>query len=195
MVRLAVRWRVAVLVAMGAWMVHQLRYLLLPAGDEPGHAQAHAHQYLDFAGPLLAWALAAALATWVASLARSDELARDGVRARAVWARAVAALVVIYSVQESVEGLLAPGHPNVLLGVFGHGGWIALPLAILVGGGLALLLRGSRAVREVVARARRVVVALARPVLRVALPRPVDRVRPPAPLATKLAGRAPPRTV
>jgi len=190
----APRWRVAVLVAMGAWVVHQLRYALVFSSDASAHVDAHAHQYLDLASPLLAWAVAAALATWVISLARPDS--RTGMTgSRAVWLRASTALILIYCAQETVEGLLAPRHPNVLLGVFGSGGWIALPLSVAVSAVLVLLLRGARMTREIVARTRRVVVALARLLPRVAMPRSVARRRLSHVLATKLAGRAPPRTV
>lgn len=195
MSRLASRSRVAVLVATGAWLVHQLRYALVFGGDASAHVDAHAHQYLDLVGPALAWAAAAALATWVLSLGRPDVEASRGGRLRAVWLRASLALVLIYGLQETVEGLLAPGHPNVLLGVFGHGGWIALPLAIVVGGAVALLLRGARAARQAVSRAPQLRVGVAWPALRLALPAAVDRVRSSHVLARKLAGRAPPRTI
>lgn len=194
----APRWRVAVLVALGAWIVHQLRYALV-AGDHAAHSHEHAHDYLTVVGPLLVWAVAIASASWVISLGRTDprQQARGGAAPSrcGIWMRASAALIAIYSLQETLEGLLVPGHSNVLLGVFGHGGWIALPLSIAVAGAIALALRTARAAREAVARARRVAltVLVAQPPVAVA-PR-IELARASHVLATKLAGRAPPRTV
>jgi hypothetical protein len=194
MSRLRTRWRVAVLVALGAWLVHQLRYALAHGDDAAAHAHAHSHQYLDFAGPLLVWAVAAASASWIASLARERD-DRQPTPLRSAWLRASAALILIYCVQETGEGLLAPGHPDVIAGVFGSGGWIALPLSILVGAAVALLLRGARAAREAVARARRVDLPRILTPEPLVASRPVARVRRSHVLATKLAGRAPPLPV
>jgi hypothetical protein len=52
-------------------------------------------------------------------------------------------LLAMYSLQESLEGALATGHPGGLAGVFGHGGWVAIPLSAAVGLALALALRGA----------------------------------------------------
>jgi hypothetical protein len=180
------------MVAMGAWLVHQLRYALAHGAEAHAHAHAHSHQYLDFAGPLLILAVALATASWVLSLCRSADLAGRPSSVRAAWFRASLALILVYCVQESVEGLLAPGHPDVLGGIFGSGGWLALPLSVLVGAAIALALRGARAARAAVASAR--------PEVRISEPPPVALPLEPARsprshvLATKLAGRAPPLT-
>ncbi len=95
-----------------------------------------------------------------------------------------------YSVQEWLEGVFAVGHPAGLEGVFGHGGYWAVPLSLLAGLVVAALLRFASAAVEVVAR-----LAARRP-----LPGPAfAALRPTAfsavlssPLARRSAGRAPP---
>lgn len=143
-----------VLVALGAWIVHQLRYALAHGDDAGAHLAAHSHGYLDAVGPVLVWLVALAAASWVLSLSRHVGSTGTGPSTAAVWARASVALVAIYCFQEAGEGLLAPGHPDVLAGIFGSGGWIAVPLSIAVGAIAALAVRGGRAVRSAVARDR-----------------------------------------
>jgi len=91
-----------------------------------------------------------------------------------------------------LEGLLTRGHPTGWAGVFGAGGWFAVPLAFAFGAVVALGLRVARAVRA----AQPIRIAAVRPGLPVA---PVHAaVSPAAPrrsgrlLAEHLAGRAPP---
>jgi hypothetical protein len=50
-------------------------------------------------------------------------------------------LFLIYGVQELCEGLFASGHPAGLIGILGHGGWIAAPIALVLGAALAGTLR------------------------------------------------------
>ena len=101
---------------------------------------------------------------------------------------ATLALVAVYTAQELIEGALASGHPPGLEGVVGAGGWAALPIAAVLGVGVALLLHGAEALLErAAARARH---------RRGAAPRewlPIVRLLPcRAGLARRLAGRAPP---
>jgi hypothetical protein len=63
-----------------------------------------------------------------------------------LWAIATVALVAVYTLQEGLEGQLAPGHPAGLVGIFGHGGWIVFPLALAIGALIALVLEGARRV-------------------------------------------------
>jgi hypothetical protein len=108
-----------------------------------------------------------------------------------VWGWASVSLLAIYALQEFLEGLFAGGHPEGPLGIFGGGGWWAIPAAVAVAGVLALLLRGAHVLVNAVARRRRSV--------RRARPRRVGAPVPPvvepvhvAPLARCAAGRAPP---
>jgi hypothetical protein len=82
----------------------------------------------------------------------------------------VLALVAAYCAQELLEGILASGHPAGLAGVFGDGGWTAIPLALPLALLVALGLRGrgalAAATADVInvqpAGARVVVLAIAR---------------------------------
>jgi len=102
-----------------------------------------------------------------------------------------ASLLVLYSCQELLEGMLSSGHPEGLDGVFGDGGWWAVPLSFLCGLTIAAALRGAgAAIRWAVSRRRRPSSAHGRPAparrpQRLSLPRLV-------PLAGAAAGRAPP---
>lgn len=87
--------------------------------------------------------------------------------------------------------MLSNGHPEGFNGVFGDGGWWAVPLSLVCGVAIAAALRGARAaIRWVVSRRRRPRASHERPAAaprprRLALPRLV-------PLAGAAAGRAPP---
>ena len=98
-------------------------------------------------------------------------------------------LVAIYVLQELLEGLFASGHPTGAGGVVGHGGWLALPLAVAFGAASAAILRVGYAVVAVAARlgARRVYRLPQR-----SLPRQSFVLAPRSPLAAAAAGRAPP---
>src|SRR5215213_1108970 len=185
------RWRVAILIAIGGCLVHELRYSIAFGSDAAVHLEAHGHQHLDFTGPLMAGAVAVIAASWIASLRRPIRDSERPPPGWPVWLRTSVALIVLYCLQEIGEGLLAPGHPNVLAGVFDHGGWIALPLSVLVGAWITLALRGARAARAAVGRSARPKIAFARQ-CRIAVPIEVHRSPRSHVLATKLAGRAPP---
>jgi len=62
-------------------------------------------------------------------------------------------LLLAYLVQEYMEAALEPGHTVGIAVLAGHGGWIALPLVILIGLTITLLLLGAAtAVARVAAR-------------------------------------------
>jgi len=58
-------------------------------------------------------------------------------------------LAAAYCGQELIEGWLAAGHPAGVAGlVLQHGGWIGLACAPIVGGLIALAVRGATAATE-----------------------------------------------
>ncbi|HEX8855532.1 MAG TPA: hypothetical protein VF752_08010 [Thermoleophilaceae bacterium] len=187
---LAWRLRAAALVLAGALAVHELRYLVAYQGDSGRALSLQGHAYLSLVTPLVCALIAVAAAHFVGRLARggSDE-ATPGFAATWLWASL--SLVAIFVVQESVEGLVASGHPGGLAAVVGHGGWLAAPIAFAVGGVIALLLRGASVALAAAARRARPPVSRVTPLVR----RPPLGVTRPRqhPLALKLAGRAPPR--
>jgi hypothetical protein len=187
------RWRSALrtgaLLALGAFAVHQLRY---PAsyGDGAGAALgAQGHGYLETVLPfLVAIAVAVTLGTCaLAVFARRRDLGRG----RAGWAFCTAALLAIFFVQESAEGLLSEGHPSAIAALTGHNGWIVFPIAAVIGRVVAWLVRGLTSIERTLAAA--VLPRRSRHSSDRALPpeAPGPVVRP-SPLAFGLARRPPP---
>lgn len=136
----ALTLRAVALLAAGAAGVHQLRYAL-SYGDDAGRALAvQGHAYLDLVLPFVAALGLVALATMLRAPLPSEN---GRVSLRRAWACAFVALVVAYCAQELLEGLLANGHPAGFVGVFGGGGWFAVPIAAVVALLVALGMRGA----------------------------------------------------
>jgi hypothetical protein len=175
--------------------VHHLRYVIAYGADATGALQSQGHAYLGALAPLLVVTFAAAVGGFLGKLAErwNGAEAERSVRTRRLWFAATLALIAVYAGQESLEGVLASGHPGGLTGVFGHGGLWAIPGALAFGGGLALLMRGGqRLVQAVTAgRIRAARAALPR-ALSFATPLVSVAFAPAAPLARLGAGRAPP---
>jgi hypothetical protein len=186
--------RGAALLPGAALVVHRLRYELAFGSHAGERLAAQGHAYLSSLTPwfVLFGALAVGgslgrLASRAAT-AHTDDARGSFVR---VWVAAGVALVAIYVGQELLEGFLATGHPGGLAGVFGAGGWCALPCAGLVGGLLALALRAEAAVAYLLGRSR--LSGPRRAAALLAWARVEAAVALPAPLARAAAGRAPPR--
>jgi hypothetical protein len=110
----------AALMGGGTFAVHQLRYL-------------------DAVAPVVISGLLLASAAAVGRIVRRAE--EPVPRFRRLWAATSAALIAVYCTQESIEGVLSGRVP----GMFAHGGWVTLPLAVLVGLAIALVMRGTAA--------------------------------------------------
>ena len=182
----------ATLLLAGALGVHELRYLLAFGGDAQSAMAHHGHGYLLLVLPVLAAGSAVGFAAGLVRAAVAPGgVPASAVRMRRLWPAASAALLAIYVSQELVEGLLSPGHPGGWSGVFGSGGWIAVPLAIAFGAIVAVALRVARAVQA--AQPLRIAVWSARAAIDIAS---IARFEAPrrsvAVLADHLAGRAPP---
>src|SRR5947209_2599105 len=148
--------RMAALLAGASFAVHQLRFAI-GYGSRSDAALAHqGHGYLDVLAPVVIGALMIAVAEFTAGLARR----RGALRIpplRRLWLVSAAALVSVYALQELAEGMLAAGHAGGVAGVFGSGGWVAVPLALAVGLIVALLMRGAAAVERAAGRPFRIV--------------------------------------
>jgi hypothetical protein len=143
------RLRGALLMPACALAVHQLRFALVFGGHTATRLAQQGHGYLSGVEPFALLGGAIAAGAFVGRLARAwhssgqDGSARDvdGTRAAArTWLACAVALLAVYCAQELIEGALAPGHPAGLAGVFGGGGWIAIPLALAIGGALTAAL-------------------------------------------------------
>jgi hypothetical protein len=186
--------RAVALISVGALVLHQLRFVL-GYWNQAGEALTlQGHSYLPLAQALVAVFLAGACLLFLHSLVlarRGSPIETSAAPFSRLWAGASAALLTVYTLQEGFEGQFSAGHPAGLVGVFGHGGWTAFPLAVALGALIALLLEGAkRAIALVSSRVRR------------ALPRQAHTRWPRLPvgfptlegLAQNLAARGPPRT-
>jgi hypothetical protein len=177
--------RLAAILAVGAFALHQMRYLIAPAD-----LAAQGHGYMtDLLAPTAALVLAVCLATVI----RGTEGAAP---ARAALTRRIArfsiALLAIYAGQETLEALMATGHPAPAA-MLGGGGWLALPLALGIGALAALLVRALEGLERAIAVAHSVERVHPRPpaVRGRALPAHGQALLS-APLAFGLARRPPP---
>ena len=128
------------LLSAGVLAVHQLRYLLAFGDDVDAALGASGHGYLTFAQPGIGVCLTFAIAAVLRRVAsgRSSESSID--RRKLVVLFGVA-LLIAYAGQELIEGELAAGHTTGLAGIFGGGGWIAVPLAGVIGELLAFAVK------------------------------------------------------
>jgi hypothetical protein len=139
----------------------------------------------------LAWAVGAFLSAMGRAMTGQTSVPRYGLSLLALWLLCATSLVVIYSGQELLEGLLTTGHRAGLMGIFGYGGWWAIPAALCVGLVLAALLHGARWFLNEVA-ARRAPAPASSPSADV-LRRPAEVSLPRlTPLALGWCGRGPP---
>ena len=192
--RVPVSLRGAGLLPGAALVVHWLRYELAFGQHAGERLTAQGHAYLSSLTPWIVLLAGLAIGGSLGRLA-SRAGAAGAERGRGgfarVWMAAALALVAIYVAQELLEGLFATGHPGGLGGVFGGGGWWALPSAALAGGLLALALRVEAAVAALLGARRP---ASRRPLAAPPAWACVEAaVVLRAPLARSAAGRAPPR--
>ena len=181
------------LVPAAALLVHQLRYTLAYGSQAGSQLAATGHSYQHSLVPWVVLALGVGLSSFLRRAAHAIRSGETGPLARlslvSLWAVTTVGLLVVYALQESLEELYASGHPTGFTGIFGHGGWWAVPSAVVVAVAVVGLLRVGRAVLRFSGRLS------ARPVQF----RPLTSIAPaavalvvPAPLAGAAAGRAPP---
>lgn len=185
--------RLASLLVLGAFALHQLRYLLAFGGESAHELADQGHDYLLSALPLL-WALGLAALLATALRARLGARLRERPTLHRV-ATYAATLLAIYCGQELLEGALAAGHPAGPAALLAAGGWVALPLALAFGLGVALVVRFLERVEVVLSEHRSPGRAARAPRVR-GRGLPAHRANPLlAPLAFGLARRPPPTPV
>jgi hypothetical protein len=186
----------AALVPAAALAVHQLRYLLAFGGSAGTALAREGHSYLHSLVPWIMALIGVAVGGFLLSVGRAlagqTSARRYTISITALWAICLACLLAMYVSQEFLEGLFAVGHPAGVAGIFGYGGWWAVPAAVCVGLVLATVLHGARWVLcEVVLRHTR-------PRARRSRPKGQRRtygiaLAPLSPLAAGCCGRGPPR--
>jgi hypothetical protein len=183
--------RLVAILAVGAFALHQLRYLLAFGGSPSAELAEHGHGYLaDLLAPLAVLVLAASLATLVRGTEGASTTGASLGRRIAIFA---VGLLVIYAGQEALEAILTGGDPVGIATAVAGGGWVALPLALGIGALAALLLSALEAAEHAIAVAHQerpirsrapAVRGRALPARRLSLPS--------VPLAFGLARRPPP---
>lgn len=191
------RWSGAALLPPAAFAVHQLRFLLAFGGGAGGELARTGHSYLHSLVPWLVVLVALVAGGFLRELGRAfagqTSAVRFSVSFVGLWLACAAALVLIYCVQEFLEGLLIVAHPTGLAGIFGYGGWWAIPVAVCIGLVLAALFHGARWALDGAA-ARRAVIVVRR--ARVRTPCCQKFLAPaPAPLAGGWSDRGPPSAI
>ena len=188
--RRAHRARLAAILALGAFAVHQLRYLIAFGSSSSEELARQGHGYMAAWLPILGvFTISALLGTLIRGRFGARLAKASLSRRAAIFA---AALLAIFVTQESLEGVLAAGHPAGVAAVLGYDGWLAIPLAAAVGFVAALLARALEQV-EIAIGARRTIPVLPRAQRKAgsarataAVPRTLDA------LAFGLARRPPP---
>jgi hypothetical protein len=185
------------LLPLGAFAVHQLRYLLAFGGHASAVLAQTGHSYLSSLAPWAILPLALLAGGFLRSLGRAaaghTSARRYSTSLAGLWLACSLALVAIYAGQELLEGIVLAGHPAGFAGVFGFGGWWAIPAAAAVGLVVATLLHGALWVLREVARLRGGPrPAGARSPQRLAVCRADDFARPLSPLVEGWSGRGPP---
>jgi hypothetical protein len=184
------------LLAPAAFAVHELRYLLAFGPNAGLELQRQGHSYLHSVAPWIALVVAVVAGAFLRALGRAfsgqTSVSRVSMSFAALWLACAGCLVAIYMGQEFLEGLLASGHPGGWIGIFGYGGWWAIPVAVCIGLVLAAVYHAADWVLGEVSR-RWAASRTRRPRRVAAAPRPpLVAVPQPAPVAGGWSGRGPP---
>jgi hypothetical protein len=143
--RVAHNVRLAAILAVGAFVLHQLRYLIA-GGSSPAELAGHGYM-TELMAPIAALVLAAVLATLIRGTEGASPTRASLGRRTAIFG---GALLAIHLGQESLEAALAAGHfagaAATLTGVL-----VAVPLALAIGGFSAVAARALEAIERVIA--------------------------------------------
>jgi hypothetical protein len=193
----------AALVPPAAFAVHQLRFVLAFGRDAGTELAATGHSYLHSLVPwivlligvaagLFLWALGRNLAGRHQTAAARRPIVTTTESFLALWLACSVCLLIVYCCQELLEGWFAVGHAAGFYGVFGMGGWWAIPASAGVGLVLAAIFHTATVVLEAAATHRgRSLVAHARSAVVIA-PHTRTWTASPAPVAAGWSLRGPP---
>lgn len=191
----------AAMVPAAAFAVHQLRFLLAFGPRASVQLTATGHSYLHSLVPWIILLLGLSAGVFLLRLGHAVAGSQAAVTRSpsgrtlsflALWLTSALCLVAIYAIQEFLEGLFLFGHPAGWEGIFGFGGWWAIPSAAGVGLVLACLFYGaSWAIEKVIGRRRAPATAVPRIAPRFAPPGALHLVAP-GPLVRGWCDRGPP---
>ncbi len=187
--------RAAALVALASFGAHQLRYLIGYGPNSGDRLSEHGHGYLAALLPeLIGAAVVLLAATLVASALLGSGRMKAPASGRAQWLACSSALIAIFMVQETIEGVVSPGHPAGVAALTSGRAWVAAPLAMFFGALVIAVLNMLRDTDTTIALALRRRRALPRASRR--LPAPIEPEWTPASICTLAFGfarRPPPR--
>lgn len=139
--------------------VHQLCYLLAYGSQASSELTAHGDDYVATAAvvavALGAISLGLGLLRLFGAWRGRPAPANVTLPAWLLWLGTTLALLAGFCSLEGLEIVLEPHHLGGLVGIFGQGGWWALPAAAFVGALMTLLVRGGRALLFILGRDRR----------------------------------------
>src|SRR5207249_10557974 len=109
------------LLPAAALVVHQARYTLAYGGRANAELAAQGHSYLHSLVPWVVLTLGVGFWLFLQHVALAVRSGRAGSAGRltapALWLLTTVGLLVIYAIQEALEGLVISGHPNGAAGV------------------------------------------------------------------------------
>jgi hypothetical protein len=175
------------LLAVGAMLVHELRYRIALGDDATSALAASGHTYLGVITPVVALAAMFGVARLVHRIGSGDGSTLR--RRTMIWLALAGGLFGVFCLQELFEALLASGQPEGLDGMLADGGWLAIPLSLGIAGLAVALVRLAAAN---VFRGVATAFARLRPLEATVINRPLEAPRKRPPLRGRLAARAPP---
>jgi hypothetical protein len=134
--------RLTAFLAFGSLVLHQARYVA-GHGGQAGEALArdgHHHMSLALLTTLSIGMAISIIALLVAGIARPRNSGTRGPRVGPL--RCALFLLAAFCAQELAEGALSASHPDGFAAVFGHGGVIVFPMAVVLGFLVSLLVHG-----------------------------------------------------
>jgi hypothetical protein len=184
------------LMPAAAFAVHQLRYWLAYGERAGAVLERQGHAYLHSLVPWVVFLLALVVGIFLRALGRAFRghrtVRRYTLSFATLWLLCTVSLIAIYVAQEALEALLATGHPAGIAGIFGYGGWWAVPASACVALVVAAVLHGARWVLDATAARHARIPTPRRAVTHLCAPRPALVPRP-APVAAGWSDRGPPR--
>jgi hypothetical protein len=132
--------RLGALLGIAALALHQLRYLVAQGTVADEAVAARGHGYLELFAPVAASLCVAIVAgQLLVAASRRTPAPAPGPRVLRPTSLAALALVVIFSIQELVEGALSSGHPAGIDALLSDRGWVVLPIALALGAGVTMM--------------------------------------------------------